>query len=102
MQQYSELPGFGEAPGTASADPAALFQSISDPTRLRLLRLLARDELNVQELVRITGQSQPGVSRHLAVLRDQGWLAQRREGTWNWYRTQTPTATAAGPEPFAG
>lgn len=88
-------------PGAGAADPAALFQSVSDPTRLRLLRLLARDELNVQELVRITGQSQPGVSRHLAVLRDQGWLMQRREGTWNWYRTQPPAATQAGPELFA-
>ncbi len=101
MQQSSDHLASGDAPGMATNDPAALFQSVSDPTRLRLLRLLARDELNVQELVRITGQSQPGVSRHLAVLRDQGWLAQRREGTWNWYRTQAPAATAAGPELFA-
>ena len=65
-------------------DPAALFQSVSDDSRLRLLRLLHRQELNVQELVRITGLSQPRVSKHLAVLRDQGWLRQRREGTWSW------------------
>ena len=71
----------------AAADPAALFHSLSDPVRLRLLRLLRREELHVQELVRVTGLSQPRVSRHLAVLRDQGWLDQRREGTFNWYRT---------------
>ncbi len=68
------------------ADPAALFQSVSDVSRLRLLRLLCRHELNVQELVKITDLSQPRVSKHLGVLRDQGWLQQRREGTWSWYR----------------
>lgn len=74
----------------AGRDPAALFHSLSDPSRLRLLRLLQRTELNVQELVAITGFSQPGVSRHLGVLRKQGWLRQRREGTWNWYRAVAP------------
>ncbi|MCP4574421.1 MAG: metalloregulator ArsR/SmtB family transcription factor [bacterium] len=74
----------------AGRDPAALFHSLSDASRLRLLRLLRRSELNVQELVSITGLSQPRVSRHLGVLREQGWLRQRREGTWNWYRAVAP------------
>lgn len=78
------------------ADPAALFQSVSDVSRLRLLRLLCRQELNVQELVRITGFSQPRVSKHLAVLREQGWLDQRREGTWSWYRAVAPEAFGPG------
>jgi ArsR family transcriptional regulator len=78
-----------------SLDPVATFQAISDPTRLRLLRLLSREELNVQELVAILEMRQPSVSRHLGVLRDAGWVAQRREGTWSWYR-------AAGPDRFAG
>lgn len=95
------VPGAGRDPGPGPGDPVALFQSVSDATRLRLLRLLARDELNVQELVRLTGLSQPGVSRHLAVLREQGWLVQRREGTWNWYRTARPGTTPAGPVLFA-
>lgn len=97
MYEYSLQPLGAPAHAAVSpADPAALFQSVSDPTRLRLLRLLGREELNVQELVRITGLSQPGVSRHLAVLREQNWLTQRREGTWNWYRTAPPAETAAG------
>lgn len=70
--------------------PAALFQSLSDTSRLRLLRLLAREELNVRELVRITGLSQPRVSKHLAILREQGWLHQRKEGTWSWYQVVAP------------
>lgn len=79
-----------------TAEPAALFHSLSDPVRLRLLRLLRREELNVQELVGITGLSQPRVSRHLAVLREQGWLEQRREGTFSWYRTVPASAFPGG------
>jgi ArsR family transcriptional regulator len=81
-------------------DPAALFQSVSDPSRLRLLRLLAGRELNVQELVRTTGLSQPRVSKHLAVLRDQGWITQRREGTFSWYETADPQTFAPGEDLF--
>ncbi|MBU8871085.1 MAG: metalloregulator ArsR/SmtB family transcription factor [Gemmatimonadales bacterium] len=81
-------------------DPATLFQSISDPSRLRLLRLLFGEELNVQEMVRITGLSQPRVSKHLAILRDQGWLRQRREGTWSWYRAVLPEDFPAGESLF--
>jgi ubiquinone/menaquinone biosynthesis C-methylase UbiE len=77
-----------------------VFQSISDDSRLRLLRLLCREELNVQELVRITGLSQPRVSRHLAVLREQGWVQQRKEGTWSWYCGVDPDAFPAGGELF--
>ena len=61
------------------ADPVATFQAISDATRLRLLRLLIRQELNVQELVAILEMRQPKVSRHLGVLREAGWLTQRRD-----------------------
>lgn len=77
-------------------DPAGLFHSVSDATRLRLLRLLGREELNVQELVRVTGLSQPRVSKHLAVLREHGWLQQRREGTFNWYRAVPAADFPAG------
>ena len=83
------------------SDPSALFHSLGDPNRLRLLRLVAREELNVQELVRITGLGQPGVSRHLAVLRDQGWLVQRRDGTFSWSRLVEPGRFAHGAELFA-
>ncbi len=81
-------------------DPSALFHSLSDSTRLRLLRLLSRQELNVQEMVRVTGLSQPRVSKHLAILRDQGWLSQRREGTYNWYGCVPEGEFPAGPELF--
>jgi len=70
----------------ATRDPVQTLQAVSDPTRLRLLRLLMREEMNVQELVTVLELRQPSVSRHLAVLRDAGWVDQRREGTFSWYR----------------
>lgn len=84
----------------SNLEPAALFHSLSDRSRLRLLRLLGREELNVQELVRITGLSQSRVSRHLAVLRNQGWLDQRREGTWSWHRAVAPEGFPFGEDLF--
>ena len=85
---------------TVLPEPAALFRSLSDETRLRLLRLLGREELNVQELVRITGLSQPRISKHLAILREHGWLTQRRTGTWSWHRAVDADAFPCGRELF--
>ncbi len=75
-----------EAAKAAATTPAAILQAVSDPIRLRILRLTAAEELAVQELARILGIAQPRVSKHLAVLRDAGWVRQRREGTWSWCR----------------
>ncbi|MBU0743417.1 metalloregulator ArsR/SmtB family transcription factor [bacterium] len=79
-------------------NPAETFKAVGDPTRLRLLRLLSRTELNVQEMVQILGMSQPGVSKHLKVLLDAGWLIHRKEGTWSWYGLVSDVDFAGGPE----
>lgn len=60
--------------------------SLSDPTRLRLLRLLERNELGVVDLCDILQLPQSTVSRHLKVLIDQAWLHNRRQGTNQLYR----------------
>jgi ArsR family transcriptional regulator len=62
---------------------------LGDESRLRLLRLLAREELNVSELTSILGLSQPTVSRHLRLLRDAGLLRERREGSWIYVALET-------------
>ncbi|MFO1324440.1 MAG: metalloregulator ArsR/SmtB family transcription factor [Burkholderiales bacterium] len=60
---------------------------LGDPTRRCMLALLAiHDEVCVCEFVAALDDLQPSVSRHLAQLRDGGWLASRREGTWMHYR----------------
>jgi len=63
-----------------------VFKTFSDPTRLRILTLLEREELAVQELMDILGMAQSRVSRHLAILREAGLLRDRRDGTYVFYR----------------
>ena len=62
------------------------LKAIAEPTRFRLTRLCAQGELTVSELMRIVGQSQPRVSRHLKLLQDAGVLESFREQHWVFYR----------------
>ncbi|MEG3620215.1 metalloregulator ArsR/SmtB family transcription factor [Magnetovibrio sp. PR-2] len=64
------------------------LRAAADPTRLRILGLLAAGELTVSELVSILGQSQPRVSRHLKILVEAGLLQRFREGSWVFHRIQ--------------
>lgn len=66
---------------------AKYFRGLGDPTRVRILELLAEhDELPVGELVARLDQSQPKVSNHLACLRWCGFVATRREHPSVYYR----------------
>jgi ArsR family transcriptional regulator len=67
-----------------------VFKTFSDPTRVRVLALLEREELAVQELMDVLGMAQSRVSRHLAILRDAGLLEDRRDGTYVFYRFAVP------------
>lgn len=67
-------------------DAAALFRLLGDDARLRILRLLAAERLNVTELTGIMGIAQSGVSRHLGLLRDNGLVEEQREGGFSYYR----------------
>jgi len=64
----------------------AALKAAAEPTRLRLLAILARGELAVSELTRVLHQSQPRVSRHLKLLCDAGLLDRGPEGAWVFYR----------------
>lgn len=63
----------------------ALLRLLGDETRLRLLRLLSKEALNVTELTAVLGVAQSGVSRHLGLLKDAGLLVEERSGTFAWY-----------------
>lgn len=66
---------------------AAFFKNLADPTRLRLMVLLAlRGETCVCELAGALGAPEYKVSRHLGVLRNGGLVEARREGAWMHYR----------------
>ncbi|MBC2670262.1 ArsR/SmtB family transcription factor [Novosphingobium piscinae] len=62
------------------------LRALADPTRLRIMRLLADMELAVGELALVLGQSQPRVSRHIKILCDAGLAERRREGSWVFLR----------------
>jgi ArsR family transcriptional regulator len=81
----------GEKPPTplaAEALPllAARFRALADPSRLHLLGTLMTGERSVQELAEATALGQTNVSRHLGVLRREGIVARRREGSRAVYR----------------
>jgi len=78
-----------------STDLVPLFAALADPTRLRLLNLIAGREVCVCYLVEILRQGQPKISRHLAYLRRAGVVAARREGKWMHYRIERPENAAA-------
>lgn len=62
------------------------FRALADLTRLRIVRLIATMELAVGEIAQVLGQSQPRVSRHVAILCDAGLAERRREGSWIFLR----------------
>jgi ArsR family transcriptional regulator, arsenate/arsenite/antimonite-responsive transcriptional repressor len=78
----------------ASSLPS-LFEALADPTRLRLINLLAQGEICVCYFVAILGEPQPKISRHLAYLRRAGLAATRRDGKWIHYRLGEPGGEAA-------
>jgi ArsR family transcriptional regulator len=62
------------------------LRAAAEPTRLRIVALLAQGELTVSELGRVLGQSQPRISRHLKLLTEAGLLTRAREGSWVFHR----------------
>ena len=75
------------------ATPTTTFQVLGEPTRRRILDLLREDERAVGELVTKLRISQPGVSKHLRVLREAGLVDVRHDAQRRVYRVR--------PEPLA-
>ena len=63
-----------------------VLRAAGEPSRLRILALLAREELAVLELCRVLDQSQPRVSRHLKLLAEAGLVERFPDGAWVFYR----------------
>ena len=68
------------------AATSALLRLLSDPTRVRLLALLEREELTVAELSSVLRLAQPRVSTHLAKLKEADLVRDRRAGVSSYYR----------------
>lgn len=78
----------------AAADAEILahkIKALSDPTRLRLLSIVAASEGQeacVCDLTEPVGLSQPTVSHHLKILTEAGYLSRSRRGSWAYFRLQ--------------
>ena len=77
--------------GSVQTNPAVSttlksLRALSDPTRLRIVALLEKDELSVNELQEITRMGQSRISTHLGLLQEAGLLQSRREGKRTFYR----------------
>ncbi len=76
--------------GEAATELAGVLKAIAEPTRLRLLSLIAAHadgEACVCDLSAPIELTQPTVSHHLKVLRDAGLVTSERRGTWVYYKT---------------
>src|SRR2546422_4170090 len=71
------------------------LRALSDPTRLRIVALLEKDELSVNELQEITRMGQSRISTHLGLLQDSGLVQSRREGKRTFYRLNLEAGAAA-------
>ncbi len=82
-------------------DAPALLRLLGDDARLRLLRVLQAERLNVSELTGILGIAQSGVSRHLGLLKEAGLAVEQREGGFTYFQAAPADAangaTALGP-----
>src|SRR5690349_25140501 len=67
-----------------------MFMALADKTRLRLLNLMAADEVCVCFFTEVLGDSQPKISRHLAYLRNADLVEARRDGKWMHYSIKWP------------
>jgi len=72
------------------------LRALSDPTRLRIVALLEKDELSVQELQEVTRMGQSRISTHLGLLLDSGLVQSRREGKRTFYKLSPRANTAEG------
>jgi DNA-binding transcriptional ArsR family regulator len=67
--------------GMEAADRWELYRVLAEPVRLRVLALVAKEELTVGELAELLHESQPNASRHVAPLRDAAIVSVRKQGT---------------------
>ena len=70
-------------------------KALADETRLRLLGVLSRHELNVGEIVQVMDMGQSRISRHLKILMDAGFVVCKRNGLWAFYVTASGNGSQA-------
>ena len=90
----STIENMNQLPEQAIDRVASYFQALAEPTRLRILNLLREAEHNVGELAEACGYTAANMSRHLAVLMQQGFVKREGRGTSVYYQIADPTIYA--------
>jgi DNA-binding transcriptional ArsR family regulator len=83
-----------QLPEGALAEVAAYFQVLAEPTRLQILNILRAGERNVGELAQMCGFTAANVSRHLALMTQQGLVERESRGTSAYYKIADPSIFA--------
>jgi ArsR family transcriptional regulator len=93
----------------ATARAARWFHALSDPTRVEIVRMLSHGERCVCELQNVLGAQQSRLSFHLRVLKESGFVTDRKDGRWVHYSLNRAAldeiaafATAVRPGKHAG
>ena len=86
----SSRPATDATAGELQAFKAAFFRALAHPVRIRILELLVRGEMSVQQLQEVIGVEQPVISQQLAVLRNNNIVAGRKEGVSVRYSVRDP------------
>ena len=71
------------------SDVDLAFRALADPTRRKIMRLVANQELSAGEIAGHFNTTRPAISQHLQVLRAAGLLSEKRDGNRRLYRTET-------------
>ena len=61
------------------------FKALGEPTRLKILRLIAEREMCVCELMAVLEMNQPRISQHLKILKEAGAVKERKQAQWSYY-----------------
>jgi len=88
----------GVAGSPAPEDLVRALRAVSDPTRLRILQLVAEGPRSTEELAPLVGLSESGLSKHLKALTDAGLLSTRRQGWYVLYVLERGRLAGLGPE----
>lgn len=81
-------------PESALSEVAAYFQVLAEPTRLQILNILRSGERNVGDLAQLCGFTAANVSRHLALMTQQGLVERESRGTSAYYKIADPSVFA--------
>lgn len=93
LSTIQDLPAPSRLAHALTQDKLVLaLKAAAEPTRLRILMLLAAGELNVKDLTLVLGQSQPRISRHLKLLAEAGLIERFREGSWVYFHISDRSA----------